>query len=105
MPTRVLSALVVAAVGTTVAAQQPARPQQPTPTFKSAIDLVQVDVVVLDENGRHVHGLKASDFTLLDRRKPQAVAAFDEVNHEGLAEASGPTLPPTVRRDVASNTT
>jgi len=100
---RAFSALVAAMLGATVAAQQPS--QQPKPTFRSAIDLVQVDVVVLDENGKHVHGLKSADFRLLDRRKPQAIAAFEEVNHEHLSEASAPSLPRTVKLDVASNTT
>src|SRR6185436_12037438 len=101
--TRNLSVLVVAALGATLAAQQPS--QQPTPTFRSGVDLVQVDVVVLDDHGRHVRGLTRADFTLLDRRKPQAIAAFEEVTHEHLPDAARPKLPPTVRRDVSSNTT
>ena len=52
-----------------------------TPTFKARIDLVQVDVVVVDASGKPVHGLTASDFTVLDRGKPQTVASFDEVSH------------------------
>jgi VWFA-related protein len=100
--TRALSALVVACLGAAVAAAQ--QTQQPKPTFRTAVDLVQVDVVVLDGDGRHVRNLKASDFTLLDRRKPQEIAAFDEVAHERAADAP-PPLPPTVKLDVADNRT
>jgi hypothetical protein len=55
-------------------------PQQPAaPTFRARIDLVQVDVVVVDKDGNPVTGMKASDFTLLDRKKPQTIATFEEI--------------------------
>ena len=79
-------------------------PQQPT--FRSTVDLVQVDVVVTDASGERVRGLKASDFTLVDRGKPQAIAAFEEVSrrHDDPPGAAPlPALPRTVRRDVANN--
>jgi VWFA-related protein len=73
------SALAVASivcVGTTVST----RPQQPTqvqaPAFRSAIDVVQLDVSVLDKNHRPVRGLTAADFTVLEDGSPQRVVAF-----------------------------
>lgn len=83
-----------------VFAQQPPQP----PTFRTSIDLVQVDVVVVDKDGNAIRGLKAADFALTDRNKPQMVVAFEEISHERAA-ASGPALPPMVRKDVASNRT
>jgi VWFA-related protein len=89
----VLAAAAVAAVG----AQQP--------TFRSGVELVQVDVVVVDHNGQHVRGLKAADFVVLDRKKTQAIATFEEVTHERLPAASVPSLLRPARLDVSNNQT
>jgi VWFA-related protein len=75
------------------------------PTFRTRIDLVQVDVVVVDKAGNPVRGLTATDFAVFDRKKPQAVATFDEISREIAADVSEATLPEAVKRDVASNQT
>ena len=75
------------------------------PTFRSNVELVQVDVVVVDKDGTPVRGLKQADFTVTDRRKPQTIATFDEVSHDRGADAAAPALPPLVPRDVSSNRT
>lgn len=100
LPSVVLVALLVQAVP----AQQP--------TFRSKTDLVIVDAVVVDKQGKAVRGLKASDFVLTDRKKPLTVATFEEVSHEHGAAAAPATagvaaaaLPLTLKRDVASNVT
>jgi VWFA-related protein len=98
---RFSTALASTCLAAAVAAQQPAQP----PTFRTRVDLVQVDVVVLDENGNHVRGLTASDFEVFDRKKPQTIAAFDEVSHTRADERAAPAFPPTLRMDVASNRT
>jgi VWFA-related protein len=68
------------------------------------VDLVQVDVVVTAADGTRVRGLKASDFTLADRGRPQGIATFEEVSRGRAAEAARvPALPAAVRRDVATN--
>ena len=78
---------------------------QQQPTFRVRTDLVQVDVVVVDETGNHVRGLKKEDFQLFDRRKPRPISAFDEVQHAAPGEPGAvPVFPPTLRLDVASNT-
>ena len=100
------SLVIVAAL----AAAGALRAQNPTgqrPTFRSTTDLVEVDVVAVDEHGEPVRGLTAADFTLLDRKKPQAIATFQEIAHEhdevsDLATTSD--NPPPPKRDVASNT-
>ncbi len=71
-------ALLAAAVGglfhvTTVAQDQLA------PTFKSAIDLVRVDVNVLDRDGRPVPGLGAADFAVSVDGKARKVISADYV--------------------------
>jgi VWFA-related protein len=49
------------------------------PVFRTESRLVLLDVVVLDANGTHVHGLKAEDFTVLDNHEPQQIRFFDEL--------------------------
>jgi VWFA-related protein len=81
-------ALAAAALG----AQQPSQP-----TFRSSIQLVRVDTVVVDADGNPVRGLTADDFDLFDRGKRQAIATFKAIHHEP------PTTVPLGHRDVASN--
>ena len=92
--------------GALVNAQRPAQSRQPQTTFRASIELVQIDAVVVDEQGRHVRGLTAKDFVIFDRGKRQAIAAFEEVTHRRAeASANGPVLPVTVRTGVATNQT
>jgi VWFA-related protein len=76
------------------------------PTFRSGVELVQVDVVVVDRDGKHVRGLKATDFAVMDRDKPQTIATFEEVSHERPREAApAPLLTRPARLDVGNNQT
>ena len=75
--------------------------QQSQPVFKSRVDLVQVDVVVVDKDGNQVRGLTAADFALADRKKPQAIATFEEISN--ARDSVADLFPVTLRRDVASN--
>lgn len=77
--------------------------QKPQATFKSSVELVNVDVVVVDRDGNAVRGLQQRDFALTDRKKPQAITNFEEVSHERVAVSPLAALPPTVRMDVISN--
>ena len=92
---------VAAVLGTgAYAASQGAPPQQPV--FRSTVDLVQVDVVVVDKSGQAVRGLKAADFQLFDRQRPQVVVAFDEVSSAAATHTSAPALA-SIKKDVADN--
>ena len=71
-------------------------------TFRTG---VEVDVVVVDKDGHSAEGLTADDFTILDRKKPQKIATFDEVARRRPAEAAAPVMIPSVRLDVSSNQT
>ena len=82
-------ALILAA--TTLAAQNPppqSPPQQPPPqgqqpppstTFRSAVDLVPVDVNVVDGDGRPITGLEVDDFTLTVDGKPRRLVSAQYV--------------------------
>jgi VWFA-related protein len=50
--------------------------------FKSGTALVEVDVIVLDRDGRFVPGLKAADFTILEDGKPQQIQQFYMVTYD-----------------------
>jgi VWFA-related protein len=83
-------------------AQQP--PPAPTPTFRTGVDAVQLDVSVLDKERRPVRGLTAADFTVLDDGKPRQIVAFSAVELPALpplpAAAAGVD---TIQPDVTGN--
>lgn len=86
--------LLATAVG--LAAQQP--------TFRTTVELVLIDAVVVDKDGRAVRGLTARDFVLTERGRPQTLATFEEISHERPpGGAAPPAPPPMVAMDVASN--
>jgi len=106
MPTRhILIALSVAVAGATasITAQQPQPPpqsQQP-PAFRSAVDLVPVDVNIVDNTGRPVTGLTAADFTLTVDGKPRRIASAEFVSAVRETAAAAPAQP----TDYSSNAT
>ncbi len=72
---------VVTAGAITVSAGQNAEPRPPqTPTFKTSIDLVPVDVNVVDNTGRPVTGLTAADFTLSVDGRPRRIATAEYIS-------------------------
>jgi VWFA-related protein len=87
----VAAALLLAAV-TGVIAQEPAG-QPPQPTFKSGVQLVEVDVRVFDRDGRFVTDLTREDFELLEEGAPQSIDALLLVGAAGPA-AAAPTGDP-----------
>ncbi|MEO8483308.1 MAG: VWA domain-containing protein [Acidobacteriota bacterium] len=50
-----------------------------TPTFRSGVDIIQLDVSVLAKDRTPVHGLRAEDFTVLENGKPQRVVTLSSV--------------------------
>jgi len=57
-----------------------ARQGQPPVTFRSGVDLVDVDVSVLDRHRLPVRGLTRSDFSLFEDGEPRPIAAFTAVD-------------------------
>jgi len=82
-----LVALGVSAPLALIAAQTPARPQNP-PTFTAGIDLVKLDVSVYDKNHRPIKGLTAADFTVLEDKLPRPIDGFSEID---IPEPPAPT--------------
>jgi VWFA-related protein len=53
-------------------------PQQQTDiTFKSSTNLVIVNVIVRDKQGKPIEGLTKEDFALVENGKPQTISVFD----------------------------
>jgi VWFA-related protein len=71
--------------------------QNPSETLKvQAVDVV-VDVIVTDKNGRHVPGLTAQDFTVMEDGVTQRIVSFSEARVAGPNMAGAPasdTKPP-----------
>jgi Ca-activated chloride channel family protein len=57
-------------------AQQPTERQPPVSTFKTGIDLVQVNAIVRDRKGRFVQNLSARDFEILDGGEARPISDF-----------------------------
>jgi VWFA-related protein len=93
-------AVLLAAGGHPHAAQQAGADQQ---TFRSRTDVVPVYAVVRDASGQPVHGLTKDDFTLLDRKRPQAIDLFEEVSRPATRTSPAFAFPPTLKLDVAAN--
>lgn len=97
-----LTAVVLGLSLTAGAQQRP--PSRPQATFRAGVELIQIDVVVVDAEGRHIRGLTRDDFAVTDKTKPQTIAAFEEVSHERRRAAlDAAPAPAPVRMDVASN--
>jgi VWFA-related protein len=59
-----------------------AKLQENTTTWRVAVDLVLVDVVVLDDKGKPMAGLKKEDFRIFQDDKEQQISTFDVVSEE-----------------------
>jgi VWFA-related protein len=78
--------------------------RQQRPVFRTTTELIEIDVVVVDKNGEPVHGLTREDFLLRDRKQPQAIETFTEVQRAIERAEELPPLPAETRVDVATNT-
>lgn len=99
---RLSIAAIAVAVGTGICAQT-SSPGDQLPTFRTGVDIVELDVTVLDKDRHPVTGLTAADFTILDKGKPQPIVAFSAVD----VPAPPASAVPWMREapvDVVSNT-
>jgi len=72
--------ILFSALAAAIVQQAPLSKTDQLPTFRTGIDVVELDVTVLDKDRHPVKGLTAEDFTILDRGKPQPIVAFSEVD-------------------------
>lgn len=82
-----LRAALLALTLAPLAGAAPEPPAAPTTAFPAGVEVVNVDVVVLDQKGQPLEGLKAGDFTVLEDGRPQTVSSFEAVTLSESAEA------------------
>ena len=81
----------------------PDQGQPPQPTFRANVNAVQVDVRVVDRDGRFVSDLTADEFRISEDGTPQRVTTFGLVDIP-ISSEPGPTLAGVhVDSDVATN--
>ncbi|MEP6960703.1 MAG: VWA domain-containing protein [Acidobacteriota bacterium] len=81
----------------------PAPPADGTPIFRASSQLVVVNVSVKDKDGNFMNDLKATDFTVTEDGKPQAVRVFEFQRLEA-APLSPPVLATRRPAEPASQT-
>jgi VWFA-related protein len=71
--------------------ERAARAQTPSapPTFPAGVEIITVDAVVLDAQGRPVGGLTRDDFRVFEDNRPQEIVGFEAFSGEPAEEASG----------------
>ena len=79
-----VAAVMIVAAGSCLGAGQPPAGQAPaaaqTPTFRVAVDYVEVDVLATDAQGNYVRDLKKEDFQIFEDGKPQTLSNFVPVD-------------------------
>ena len=103
--------LAIGFVSVTLAAQQPPPvgaqtrrdPQIPPITFRSEVNYVEVDSVVIDAQGNFVRTLNQGDFQVFEDGKPQKVSAFSLVDIPVERTEQPAFLGRPVEPDVSSN--
>lgn len=67
------------------------------PVFRVTTELIQIDAIVTDGDGRHVTGLRAEDFEIRQSGKRQEITHFDYVSsREPALDREGAATPTTV---------
>ena len=76
------------------ARQEPAQ----TPTFRTSVEAVQINVIVTDADGNPVSGLTKDDFELVERGQPRDITTFSAIDIPVQAGAQ-----PAAESDVLHN--
>jgi VWFA-related protein len=94
-----LVSLLILSLNVTLAAQTPTQNPPPTKPVEDEVvrvttNLVQVDAVVMDKNGKPITDLRADDFEILEDNRPQQVSAFSYISSERSRAESTASEPP-----------
>jgi len=92
---RAVTFVVVLALGWTAQDQRPA--------FRTAVELVQLDVAVLDDQRVPVRGLTAADFTILEKGQERPIRAFSAIDLPARNRSREAAWTNSVPPDVATN--
>lgn len=77
-------------------AQAPPTSAGPVATIKTKVQRVLVDIVVTNDKGEAVTGLKQKNFEVLEDGKPQAISTFEEHHGTPPTQITLPAMPPHV---------
>ncbi len=98
-------AFIALATGLAWAAAPSALQQDTTPTFRSGVQLVEVDVVVTDRQGKPVRDLTRDDFEIVEDNRRQQIRTLSLVDVPIDREQSPPDpRAPRIESDVTTNT-
>jgi VWFA-related protein len=70
-----------------------AQAPQHAPVFRSATQIVRVDAVVVDKDGKPVRGLTKDDFEILDKKTLRPVETLEELAYDRSPSTLGGPLP------------
>lgn len=93
--------LIVSQMVSVIAQQRPARPRDDVVTITT--NLVQLDVIVTDNDGRHVNDLKPEDFEIFENGKSKSITHFSYVAFN--AKSASTTSQPQLESESARRTT
>jgi VWFA-related protein len=98
-PTALVLILVLAGAAM-VSTQGSAAPQGATqPTFRTGINIVRVDVIVTDDDGKPVTDLAREDFEIVEDGRPQTIDVFRHIRIDGTP-SSGSRPRQVLNRDT-----
>ena len=92
MLTSLLSGALLLLLTVPQAAQQTAPPQTPQTIFRSGVDRVAVDVIVVDDDGRPVSDLTAADFKLEVDGRSRPIDSSEFVSLRSLVDPGPPPV-------------
>ncbi|HXY42320.1 MAG TPA: VWA domain-containing protein [Vicinamibacteria bacterium] len=95
--------MVVSIVLLALVSLAPAHGDSPrAPAFPGGVELVRVDAVVLDRDGKPVRGLTAADFEVYENGKKTDVASFEAIGLQPQAAKSAAAAPSAPEAESAS---
>jgi VWFA-related protein len=99
----VATRIAIAVAAACVCAQALGAQQAPQPTFRSGVELVELDAIVTDGAGNVVRDLTADDFEIVEAGRRQSIATFSLVDIP-IERAERPLFSPTaIEPDVQTN--
>jgi VWFA-related protein len=102
MPPRLISLIPVSALIVCTAllgAQEP----QPTPIFRARVDVIEVELRVVDQEGHPILDLDRSEVEVLEDGRPQDIVGFTRVSVPTGETSEADRAPISTPPDVASN--
>ena len=97
--------VLVGILATATLLAEPTPGPQDMPTFRAGVQMIDVDVVVTDKDGKPVRDLTTDDFEIVEGGKPQTIRTFSLIDlpfEEPAALAARRSR--EVERDVVTNT-